>query len=78
MCRYSSLNLTTNQLSLGLSGELLDSCKESLWVCADDLGDLLAVLEDDECRHCSDTEVLSNFWDFVDVDLDEVDTGELF
>jgi hypothetical protein len=46
-------------------------------VSADNLADLLSVLEDDECRHGADAKLLRNIGDFVNVDLNEVCGWEL-
>jgi hypothetical protein len=56
---------------------LLDARLDSLGVCADNLADLLAVLEEDESRHGADTEFLRNIGDFVDVELVEARLGVL-
>jgi len=60
-----------------LGSDLLDGSQEGFWVRADDLVDLLALVEDDECGHGADVELLSYVWDVVDVQLDEVGAGEL-
>lgn len=60
-----------------LSSRLRNSSLQRLRVRAHDLSLLLPVLEDDECGHGADTEFLCNVWHLVDVDLDEVDAGEL-
>lgn len=56
----------------------LDSGQEGLGVGAHDLGNLVAALEQQECRHGADTEFLGDIGDFVDVDLEEACVGELF
>jgi hypothetical protein len=53
----------------------LDSSQERLGVCAHDLSDLLAVLEQEERRHGADAEVLGDVGDFVDVELVEARCG---
>ncbi len=53
----------------------LDGGLESLGVGANDLGDLLAVLEEKEGRHGTDTEFLCNVRDLVDVELVEARVG---
>jgi hypothetical protein len=57
--------------------DLLNGSLQGWWVGANDLGSLLAILEDDEGWHGADAELLGDFWDVVNVDLDEVDVGEL-
>lgn len=54
---------------------LLDSGLESLGVCADDLANLLAVLEEQEGGHGADAELLSDVWDLVYVELVEAGVG---
>lgn len=61
-----------------LSIRLLNSSQQRLRIGANNLSDLLLVLEDDECRHGADTELLRDVWDFVYVDLNEMDVGEVF
>ena len=53
-------------LDVGLDGGL-----EGLGVCADNLGDLVTTLEQEECGHCADAELLSDIRDLVDVELVE-------
>ena len=53
----------------------LDGGLESLGVGADDLGDLVTVLEEQEGRHGADAELLSNVGDLVDVELVEAGVG---
>lgn len=53
----------------------LDRSLEGIGVGTNDLLDLLAVLEDHECGHGANTELLGDIWDFIDVDLDEVGRG---
>jgi hypothetical protein len=48
-----------------------------LGVCAHNLTDLLAVLEEDECGHGADAELLCNVGDLVDVKLVEAGFGVL-
>ena len=55
--------------SLGVVG--LDSSLKSLGVRANDLGYLVAVLEEEESRHGADAEFLGNIGDLVDVELVE-------
>jgi hypothetical protein len=50
---------------------------DGLGVCAHNLTDLLAVLEEDECRHGADTELLCNVGDLIDVELVEAGFGVL-
>lgn len=54
---------------------LLDSGLESLGVRANDLADLLAVLEEQEGGHGADAELLRDIWDFVYVELVEAGVG---
>lgn len=54
---------------------LLDGSLESLGVGTDDLGDLLAVLEQDKGGHGADAEFLSDIGDFVNVNLVEAGVG---
>jgi len=54
---------------------LLNGRLKSLWVRANDLTDLLSVLEQKESRHGADSELLSDVWDFVDVELVEARVG---
>jgi len=56
---------------------LLDGCVQGRWVGSDDLGDLLAVLEELEGGHGADRELLGNVGKLIDVDLVEVGVGEL-
>jgi hypothetical protein len=56
---------------------LLDARLNSLWVCADNLADLLAVLEEDERGHSADAKLLRNIGDLVDVELVEARLGVL-
>jgi len=53
-------------LDVGLDGGL-----EGLGVCADNLGDLVTTLEQEECGHGADAELLSDIRDLVDVELVE-------
>lgn len=53
-------------LDVGLDGGL-----EGLGVCADNLGDLVTTLEQEECGHGADAEFLSDIRDLVDVELVE-------
>ncbi|KAK0112738.1 hypothetical protein ONS95_014473 [Cadophora gregata] len=59
-----------------LNDRSLNSQLQRIWVGAYNLLDLLAVLEDEEGGHGADTEFLGYVWDFVDVELGEVDVGE--
>lgn len=52
---------------------VLDGLFESFLVGTDDLADLLAVLEEHECGHGADTELLGDVGDLVDVNLVEGD-----
>lgn len=52
-------------------GVLLDSGLDGLGVCAYNLANLLAVLEEDEGGHGADAEFLGNVGDLVDVELVE-------
>lgn len=54
---------------------LLDGSLEGLGVGTDDLGDLLAVLEQDKGGHGADAEFLSDIGDLVDVNLVEAGVG---
>jgi len=54
---------------------LLDGSLESLGVGTDDLGDLLAILEQDKGGHGADAEFLSDIGDLVDVNLVEAGVG---
>jgi hypothetical protein len=56
---------------------LLDAGLNGLRVCAHDLTDLLAVLEEDKGGHGADTELLRNVGDLVDVELVEACVGVL-
>lgn len=56
---------------------LLDAGLDGLGVCAYDLANLLAVLEEDECGHGADAEILGNVGDLVDVELVEARVGVL-
>jgi hypothetical protein len=53
----------------------LDSRLEGLGVGADDLGDLLAVLEEQEGGHGADAEFLCDVGDLVHVELEEARVG---
>lgn len=53
----------------------LDSRLERLGVRAHDLGNLLAVPEQEERRHGADAEVLGDVWNVVDVELEEARCG---
>lgn len=50
----------------------LDRRLECLDVCTDNLSNSLAFLEEDECGHCTDSELLSDIGDLVDIDLVEL------
>jgi len=69
-----------NHLFLRLvpSNRLLNCREQRLRVSTNDLLDLLLVLEDQECRHGADAELLRDIRDLVDVQLHEVGAGELF
>jgi hypothetical protein len=60
---------------MSLSSVLLDGSLEGGRVGADDLADLLAVLEDEESRHGADGVLLGGLGDLVDVDLEEAGVG---
>lgn len=66
----------TPNLFLNLN-RTLDSRQERLGVRTHDLLDLLLVLEDQEGGHGADAELLRNFRDLVDIELDEVGVGEV-
>jgi hypothetical protein len=53
----------------------LNSRQERLGVRTHDLLDLLLVLEDQECGHGADAELLRNVGDLVDIELDEMGAG---
>lgn len=53
----------------------LDGSLKGLGVGANDLGDPLAVLEEDEGRHGADGELLGDLGDFVNVELVEARVG---
>lgn len=55
--------------------ELLDGGLKSLGVGANDLLDLLAVLEQDECGHSADAKLLGDLGDLVHVELVEARVG---
>jgi hypothetical protein len=57
---------------------LLDAGLDGLGVCAHNLTNLLAVLEEDEGGHGADAELLCNVGDLVDVELVEAGFGVLF
>jgi hypothetical protein len=50
---------------------------DGLGVCAHNLTDLLAVLEEDKCGHGADAELLCNVGDLVNVELVEAGFGVL-
>ena len=60
---------------LGLANVGFDSRLECLGVRAHDLGDLVAVLEEQECGHGADAELLRDVGDLVDVELVEARCG---
>ena len=62
-------------MRIDLSGELLDGGVEGGRVGADDLLDLLAVLEDEESGHGADGVLLGGLGDLVDVNLVEAGVG---
>lgn len=66
----------TPNLFLNLN-RTLDSRQERLGVRTHDFLDLLLVLEDQEGGHGADAELLRNFRDVVDIELDEVGVGEV-
>ena len=51
---------------------LLDELNQSSGVGTDQVAGLLTVLEDEEGRHGTDAELLGQFGDFVDIELEEV------
>lgn len=53
----------------------LDGGLEGLGVGTDDLSDLVTVLEEQEGRHGTDAELLSNVGDLVDIELVEAGIG---
>ncbi len=55
----------------------LNGRQQRLGVRADNLLDLLPILEDQECRHGTDAQLLRNIGNLIDVELDEVSAGEL-
>jgi hypothetical protein len=57
-------------INVGLDGGL-----ESLGVGTDDLGNLVAVLEEEEGGHGANAEFLSNIGDLIDVELVEAGVG---
>ena len=56
----------------GNRGDLLDGSLERRWVGTNNLTNLLSGLEDNEGWHGADADLLSDIWDVVDIDLDEV------
>lgn len=58
--------------NLFLLNSLLDSGLKGIGVSTNNLLDLLSILEDHECGHGSNTELLGDIWDLIDVNLDEV------
>jgi hypothetical protein len=60
---------------LDLAKVSLDSRLEGLRVRAHDLGDLVAVLEEQECGHGADAELLRDVRDVVNVELVEARCG---
>jgi hypothetical protein len=67
---FRRLHLCGGLAVVGLDGRL-----EGLGVGADDLADLVAVLEEEESGHGADAELLRNVGDLVDVDLVEARVG---
>jgi hypothetical protein len=65
----------TPLLCFGVLESSLDSSLEGLGVRADDLADLLLVLEEQEGGHGADAELLGDVGDLVDVDLVEARIG---
>lgn len=55
----------------------LDSRLKRLWVSANNLANLVAVLEEHEGRHSADAELLSYIRDFINVELVEAGVGVL-
>lgn len=80
--QYKSLTwperLTDNRTKPRAVGSLfvvLDSSLQSRRVHADNLRDLLSILEEQECRHGADTEFLRHVGALVNVKLHKVDVG---
>jgi hypothetical protein len=67
-----------NHLFLFHTNRILNSRQQRLRIRTHNLLNLLLVLEDQEGRHGADTELLRDIGDFIDVELDEVGTGEFF
>jgi hypothetical protein len=65
----------TTSLFLSLN-RTLNSRQERLGVRTHDLLDLVLVLEDQECGHGADAELLRNVRDLIDIELDEMGAGE--
>jgi hypothetical protein len=55
----------------------LDSSLQRLGVGTNNLANLLAVLEEDECRHGADSELLGNVGNIIDIKLVKAGIGEL-
>jgi hypothetical protein len=71
---FKSLISADDAIMMTLS-VLLDGSLEGGRVGADDLADLLAVLEDEEGGHGADGVLLGGLGDLVDVDLEEAGVG---
>lgn len=54
---------------------LLDPCLDGLGVCANNLANLLTILEEDEGGHGTDAEFLCDIGDLVNVELVEASLG---
>jgi hypothetical protein len=67
-----------NHLFLFRINRILDGRQQRLRIRPHNLLNLLLVLEDQEGRHGADTELLRDIRNFIDVELDEVGTGEFF
>lgn len=72
-----SINFPSSGLRIALGDGLGQHRLEGARVGADEFVSLLAVLEDHECGHGADAELLADVRELIDVDLDEVDLAEL-
>jgi len=54
-----------------LTSDLINRSLQCWWVGTNNLRDLLAVLEDNECWHGTDAKLLCYIWDLIHIDLDE-------
>lgn len=48
---------------------LLNGSLERLWVCTNNFGNFLSVLEQQKCRHGADSEFLCYIWHVIDIEL---------